>query len=65
MMKTESADSVTAKELTPELILELPFNFLGGKREWELPFNVIHFTNNYVPGGVLGNEDPKIKSQAC
>lgn len=39
--------------------------FLGGKREWELPFNVIHFTNNYVPGGVLGSEDPKIKSQAC
>lgn len=31
MMKTEPADSVTAQELTPELILELPFNFLGGE----------------------------------
>ena len=58
-MKTEPADPVTAQELTPELILELPFNF-GGGGERGLPFNVIHFTHNYVPGGVLGSDDPKI-----
>lgn len=30
-MKTELADPVKAQELTPELILELPFNFLWGR----------------------------------
>lgn len=29
-------------------------------RGWGLPFNVIYFTNNYVPGGILGTDDTKI-----
>ena len=42
-MKTEPADPVTAQELTPELILELPFNFGGeGSGGYHLMSYILH-----------------------